>query len=153
MVKSGEKYMFIGLYQRSLEAKGRLAVPQPFRKQFDNGAIITRGLDGCLFLFTKNKWSQIAGKLSNTPLTSNDARAFVRLLSYEAFEVSFDSQGRILIPEVLKKFAQLKRKIIIAGSVERIEIWDEEQFEHYQTEIEKSSNQIAERLANLEIKI
>ena len=156
MVKSGEytgKPNFIGLYERNLEAKGRLAVPKKFRSSLSKGAVLTRGLDGCLFLFPGNRWQEIAEKLRKTPLTSLDARAFTRLLTYEAFEVEFDSQGRILIPDVLKKFSGLKTKAVVAGSLDRIEIWAKDKFAGYQTKIEKTSDEIAERLNNLEIRI
>ena len=156
MVKNGESFTannFIGLYERNFEARGRLAIPVNFRKKLSAGAILTRGLDGCLFLFSKRNWQEIADKLSKTPLTSVDARAFTRLLTYEAFEVDFDSQGRILIPEILKNFSQLVKTAIVAGSLDRIEIWDKEKFNLYQKKIEKSSDEIAERLTNLEIRI
>ena len=156
MVKNGESLPasnFIGLYERNFESRGRLAIPVSFRKKLIGGAILTRGLDGCLFLFSKRNWQEIANKLSKTPLTSVDARAFTRLLTYEAFEVDFDSQGRILIPEILKNFSQLLKTAIIAGSLDRIEIWDKEKFNLYQKKIEKSSDEIAERLTNLEIRI
>ena len=159
MVKSGENIreikgqMFIGLFKRNLEAKGRLAIPKKYRSQLGKGAVLTRGLDGCLFLFPKSRWAEIAKKLRQTPLTSLDARAFTRLLTYEAFEVEFDQQGRILIAEVLKKFATLKRQAVIAGSLDRIEIWSKEKFSLYQSKIEKTSDEIAERLTNLEIRI
>lgn len=156
MVKSGEnisKQSFIGLYERNLEARGRLAVPKKFRESLDKGAVLTRGLDGCLFLFPAEVWQKISHKLRETPLTSLDARAFTRLLTYEAFEVEFDNQGRILVPEVLKKFAGLIKEAVIAGSLDRIEIWAKEKFSDYQTKIEKTSDEIAERLNNFEIRI
>ncbi len=158
MVKSGDnnnraKSMFIGLYERNLEAKGRLAIPKKFRGTLGKEGILTRGLDGCLFLFPKTRWQEIAKKLRQTPLTSLDARAFTRLLTYEAFAVEFDSQGRILLPEVLKKFAYLKKQAVVAGSLDRIEIWAKDKFEEYQSKIEKTSDEIAERLNNLEIRI
>ncbi len=156
MVKSGEMYnnqSFIGLYERNLEARGRLAIPKKFRELLGENAVITRGLDGCLFLFPDNRWHEIAEKLRQTPLTSQDGRAFTRLLTYEAFPVEFDGQGRILIPDILKKFAELRAAAIVAGSLDRIEIWDKDKFSDYQTKIEKTSNEIAERLTNLEIRI
>jgi MraZ protein len=156
MVKSGEnigRQSFIGLYERNLEARGRLAIPKKFRQGLERLAVLTRGLDGCLFLFPSSIWAEISHKLRETPLTSQDARAFTRLLTYEAFEVEFDSQGRILIPEVLKKFAGLVKEAIIAGSLDRVEIWAKEKFIDYQGKIEKTSDEIAERLTNLEIRI
>lgn len=155
MVKNGEKSQagFIGVYERKVEERGRLAIPVKFRQLLEEGAVITRGLDNCLFLFPLDIWQQISLKLRQTPLTSTDARAFTRLLTYEAFEVEFDSQGRILLPEILKKFCQLKSQAVIAGSLDRVEIWSKERFADYQSKIEKSSDEIAERLNNLEIRI
>lgn len=145
--------MFIGQYHHRLEGKGRVSVPREFRKKLGEKGVITRGLDGCLFLFPQDKWQELAVKLKETPLTSLDARAFSRLLSYGGFEVSIDKQGRILIPEILRKFAKLREKVIVAGSLDRIEIWDEETFEVYQQKIEKTSDEIAERISKLEIRI
>jgi len=155
-VKSGEKSnkeAFIGLYERTLEERGRLAIPKKFREPLNEGAVLTRGLDGCLFLFPRLVWQQISERLRETPLTSLDARAFTRLLTYEAFEVEFDSQGRILVPQLLQTFAGLQKEIIIAGSLDRIEIWAREKFLDYQKKIEKTSDEIAERLNKLEIRI
>ena len=156
MVKNGEiikGQSFIGLYERNLEARGRLAIPKKFRQQLSQGAVLTRGLDGCLFLFPASVWLQISQKLRQTPLTSTDARAFSRLLTYEAFEVEFDIQGRVLIPEFLKKFATLEKEAVVAGSLDRVEIWSKAKFINYQDKIEKTSDEIAERLTNLEIRI
>ena len=145
--------MFIGQYHHHLEAKGRLSIPKEFREKLGEMAVITRGLDGCLFLFPQSKWLELAKKLKNTPLTSLDARAFSRLLTYGGFEVTIDKQGRILIPEVLRTFAHLKEKVMVAGSLDRVEIWDKETFETYQQKIEKTSDEIAERILQLEIRI
>lgn len=145
--------MFIGQYHHHLEGKGRLSIPSEFRINLGKKAIITRGLDGCLFLFPQDKWQILAEKLRETPLTSLDARAFSRLLTYGGFSVEIDKQGRILIPEVLRKFSHLKDKVIVAGSLDRIEIWDKTTFETYQRKIEKTSDEIAERISKLEIRI
>lgn len=145
--------MFIGQYHHRLEGKGRVSVPREFRKKLGQTGVITRGLDGCLFLFPQDKWQGLAQKLKETPLTSLDARAFSRLLTYGGFEVNIDKQGRILIPEILRKFANLKNQVIVAGALDRIEIWDKETFESYQEKIEKTSDEIAERISKLEIRI
>ena len=90
-------------------------------------------------------------KLASTPLTKADARGFARLLPYGATEVDLDRQGRILIPEYLRDFAALRNEIIVAGALERLEIWSKENFSLYQEKIEKDSENIAERLADLGI--
>jgi MraZ protein len=143
--------MFLGHYEHHLEAKGRLSIPKKFRKELAAGGVLTEGLDGCLFLFSKRKWETLAKKLAAAPLTRKDARAFARLLTFGAFDVELDRQGRILIPERLRKMAQIEKKIIVAGALDRIEIWGKKQFNHYLKKIESQSETIAERLTELGI--
>src|SRR5690554_3782899 len=97
--------MFLGEYKHNIDAKGRMAVPAKFRLKLDGGAILTRGLDKCLFLFPKAEWDTLVGKLVNLPLAQADSRAFVRLMLSGASDVEFDSQGRVLIPEPLRAHA------------------------------------------------
>lgn len=139
--------MFIGQYEHSLEAKGRLSIPKKFRSQLAGGAVLSQGLDGCLFLYPKSGWDQLIHKLSQLPLTRSDARSFSRSLSYGAVEVETDSLGRILIPDYLKSFADIKGACIIAGSIDRIEIWDKQRFEIYSAQITARAGEIAEKLA------
>lgn len=143
--------MFIGQYEHNLEEKGRLSIPKKFRDELTEGGILTRGLDGCLFLFPKKRWQEFIDKLSQTPLTKSDGRGFSRLLTYGATEVELDKQGRILVPEFLRNFAGIKKEVILAGALERIEIWDKKNFVTYQQKIEKEGEMIAERLAELGI--
>ena len=127
--------MFIGRHNHHLEEKGRLSVPKKFRSQLENGAILSQGLDGCLFLYPKSAWLELVDKLNQMPLTRADSRNFLRSLSYGAVEVEIDSLGRILIPEYLKNFAQIKSDCVVAGAIERIEIWDSDSFEKFNTKI------------------
>lgn len=143
--------MFIGQYEHNLEEKGRVSIPKKFRNDFVGGGIITRGLDGCLFLFSEKKWANFLEKLAQTPLTKADARGFSRFLTYGASECTLDRQGRILIPEFLRGYAELKNEIVIAGALTRVEIWSKQKFEIYQQKIESDSQAIAERLAELAI--
>ena len=94
--------MFIGQYEHHLEEKGRLSVPKKFRSELATGAILSQGLDGCLFLYPKATWQLLIDKLATLPLTRSDARSFTRVLSFGAVEVETDRLGRILIPEYLK---------------------------------------------------
>ncbi|MEK9200657.1 MAG: division/cell wall cluster transcriptional repressor MraZ [Patescibacteria group bacterium] len=137
---------FIGQYDHSLEAKGRLSVPKKFRSQLESGAVLSQGLDGCLFLYSKEVWSQLIQKLSQLPLTRSDARSFTRAMSYGAVEVDIDSVGRILIPEYLQKFAGLKDNCVVAGALDRIEIWDKQKFADYTAQVNSSREAIAEKL-------
>lgn len=138
--------MFIGQYEHQLEEKGRLSVPKKFRGSLESGAILSQGLDGCLFLYPKSVWEALVQKLANLPLTKTDARAFLRSLSYAAVEVELDKIGRILVPDYLKKFAGIKETCILAGALDRIEIWDKVKFETYTQDVNSKSAEIAEKL-------
>src|SRR3989344_7321070 len=122
--------MFIGEYQHNLDEKGRLAVPVKFRKQM-KGAVITRGLDHCLWVFNKTEWDLLAEKLVALPISQAKARAFTRLMLAGAMEAPLDSQGRVLVPDYLRKYADLKKATIVAGLYNRIEIWDDNRWRNY----------------------
>jgi MraZ protein len=141
--------MFIGEYTISMDAKGRIAVPAKFRAMLNTEAVVTRGLDKSLFLYTKSEWETIASKLAALPLSKANSRAFARLMLAGAFDAELDKQGRMMIPEYLRKFAQLGKKVVIAGLYNRIEIWDAEAWEAYKMTTEKESTAIAEGLGEL----
>ena len=141
--------MFIGEYKHTIDPKKRLAIPVKFRKEIGNRMVLTRGLDGCLFLFPQKEWEQLAEKLSRLPLGQQDTRAFVRLLLAGASEVEVDQLGRILVPDFLKDYASLKKTVIIAGLFNKLEIWDEERWSQYKGQLEKNSDKIAEKLGEL----
>ena len=143
--------MFIGEFQHNIDSKGRIALPAKFRAKVTGGAIITRGIDRCLFVFTGKDWEVLAQKLIALPLSQANSRAFVRLMLSGAVDVELDTQGRILIPDYLRKFADLKKQAIVAGLYNRIEIWDSERWEKYTAKTESSSEEIAEKLGELGI--
>lgn len=143
--------MFIGEYQHNIDQKGRMAVPVKFRKQVSGGAVITRGLDACLFVFTKDEWEKLAQKLSVLPLTQSNSRAFARLMFAGAHDVELDSQGRILVPDHLRTYAGLTKKVIVAGVFNRLEIWDSSTWGEYKNKTERDSGEIAEQLMELGI--
>jgi len=143
--------MFIGEYPYSIDEKKRLAVPAKFRQLLRKKAVITRGIDQCLFLYPAKEWGNLAEKLSKLPLSQADARGFARLMLTGAMEVNLDNLGRILVPDYLKDYAGLKKKVVIAGVYNRIEIWDSEKWQEYKTKTEGSSDEIAEKLGELGI--
>lgn len=143
--------MLIGEYKHNLDAKKRLAIPSKFRKELGDGAVLTRGLDNCLFVFPSKYWAQLTEKLGNLPLGQQDTRAFTRLMLSGAVEVEFDALGRILIPEYLKNYAGLKKVAVVAGLFNRLEIWDDEKWENYKVILEKNSDSIAQKLGDLGI--
>jgi len=141
--------MFIGEYKHNLDSKGRLAIPAKFRSLLDKGAVVTRGLDNCLFLYPKEQWQKIAEKLANLPISQAKARAFSRLMLAGAMDVDFDVQGRITLPEYLRQFSGLEKNTIVAGLYDRLEIWDEEKWNNYKQGAENESTEIAEALGEL----
>ena len=141
--------MFIGEYNHNLDNKGRLAVPAKFRKLLKSGAVVTKGLDNCLFLYPKKQWEVLAEKLSKLPISQSKARAFSRLMLAGAMDVTLDVQGRILIPEYLRTFASLKKETIVAGLYNRLEVWNKADWEKFKKATEKESAKIAEELDGL----
>jgi MraZ protein len=143
--------MFIGEYSHNLDDKGRLAIPAKFRAIIKKGAVVTKGLDNCLFLYSKEQFETIAKKFAALPLSQTNARAFSRHMLAGAMDVEFDNQGRITLPEYLRRFSGLGKKVVIAGLYNHLEIWNEEAWESYKAESEKNSNAIAETLGDLGI--
>ena len=141
--------MFIGEYNHTLDAKGRLAVPAKFRTKLAKGAVVTKGLENCLFLYTKKDWQELAEKISKQGIGQSSSRAFSRLMLAGAMEAELDKQGRIVLPDYLRKYAGLNKKAVINGLYNRIEIWDQSSWEKYKSEIEKDSTNIAEALGEL----
>ena len=143
--------MILGEYKHSLDTKGRLAVPAKFREKLGAGAIITRGLDKCLFIFGASEWETLVQKLMNLPLAQANSRAFVRLMLAGASDAKVDAQGRILVPDYLRKYAGLKKQAVVTGLYNRMEVWDEEEWQSYKQKTEASSDEIAEKLGELGI--
>lgn len=145
--------MLLGEYKHSIDVKGRLAVPAKFRDKVQSGAIITRGLDKCLFVFGMEEWRKLAEKLIALPLAQANSRAFGRFMLSGASDVDIDGQGRILIPQPLRLYAGLKKETVVAGIYNRIEIWDAEEWKEYSTKTEMASDEIAEKLGELGINL
>lgn len=143
--------MFIGEYQHSIDSKNRLALPAKFRPALKSGIVITRGLDNCLFAFTKTDWQKLVDKLANLPIGTADARGFSRIMLAGAMDVKLDSLGRILLPDYLKKYAGIKKSVIVTGLYNRLEIWDAIKWETYKSQIEKSAEKLAEQMGSLGI--
>lgn len=143
--------MFIGEYTISMDSKGRLAIPSKFRSLLNSTAVVTRGLDQSLFLYPKKEWEVIAGKLAALPITNANSRAFSRLMLAGAFDADMDKQGRMMVPDYLRKFAKLGKRVVVAGLYNRIEIWDEQAWLEYKATTEQESTAIAEGLGELGI--
>ncbi|WP_461204316.1 division/cell wall cluster transcriptional repressor MraZ [Clostridium sp. DL1XJH146] len=123
--------MFIGEYSHSLDSKNRMIIPSKLREQLDGKCVVSKGLDGCLYVFPIKEWKILEEKLKKLPLTSKDARAFVRFFFSGANEIDIDKQGRTLIPQNLLEYACVKKEIVSIGVMTRIEIWSKEKWEDY----------------------
>lgn len=145
--------MFYGEYLHSIDRKGRLILPAKFREaakqQFIEKFFVTRGLDTCLFMFPEEEWRLQENKLKSISFTKQQARTFNRLYFSGASEVSFDAQGRILLPQYLKDFAQIKKDVLIVGVSNRIEIWAKQKWEEFYANSRQSFEEIAERLMDV----
>lgn len=138
--------MFIGEYSNKIDEKGRLAIPAKFRAALDSGAVVTKGLDGCLFVYTQAEWNKLAERLTTLPLTAANARAFARHMLAGAMAVELDKQGRVVLPGYLRQFANIGNAVVVAGLFNRFEIWDETAWRTYQQKTESASTEIAEQL-------
>ena len=145
--------MFRGEYSHTVDAKGRLIIPSKFREQLGEECIVTRGLDGCLFIFESGEWEAYEEKLRKLPMTNKNARSFVRFLSGGATPCEFDKQGRILLPATLRKFAGIEKDVILAGLPNRIEVWSEQKWNENNNYEEIDMDEIAGHLTELGLDI
>jgi MraZ protein len=141
--------MFIGEYSISMDDKGRIAIPVKFRSILGGKAVITRGLDKSLFIYPRKEWERIAAKIAAMPLAKANSRAFARLMLAGAYEMEIDKQGRGMIPDYLRQFGGLVKKVVLAGLYDRIEVWDEQAWAEYKSGTEEESAAIAETLGEL----
>lgn len=143
--------MFLGEYKHSLDAKGRISIPAKFRSELGSSAIVTKGLEGCLFLYPKMVWEQTAERIASLPLSSANARSFGRLMLSGAMEVDVDKLGRALLPSYLRDYAGIEGEVVLAGLYNRVEIWDRKAWESVTRDAESRSTDIAEQLKEWEI--
>ncbi len=143
--------MFIGEYAHTIDEKGRMAIPAKFRKDLAKGAVVTRGIDHSLFLYTMTEWKELAEKLARLPISQKNSRAFARLMLAGAMDVTIDGQGRIVIPDYLREYASCKKEVVIVGLYNRLEIWDKQTWGCYKQQTEEASQDIAEQMSELGI--
>ena len=141
--------MFIGEYHYSIDDKNRLAIPVKFRANLSKGAVVTRGIDTCLFLYPKKEWGKLAIKLAEMPISKSKNRAFTRLMLAGAMDVGLDKQGRIILPDYLRQYGGIGKRVVVAGLYNRLEIWDEKKWEEYKINSEEESSDIADALGEL----
>ena len=142
--------MFIGEYTHALDNKNRIIIPAKFREGLGEKFVLTKGLDGCLYAYPMSEWMILEEKLKKLPLTSKDARAFVRFFFSGANEIEVDKQGRGLIPQNLLEYANLEKEIVSIGVSTRIEIWGKEKWKVY-NDSNIDFDEIAEKMNELNI--
>lgn len=161
MVRSGVDGMseneqiteFMGEHHHNIDTKGRLFIPARFRQGLGDLFVLTKGLDGCLFVYPRPEWAAMEQKLKSLPITKSDARAFVRFFFSGATECEVDKQGRILIPGNLRTHAQLEKEVVIIGVSARVEIWARDLWEQYSARAATAYEVIAEKIADLDLSI
>lgn len=139
--------MFIGEYRHSLDDKGRVTIPAKYRDQLQDLFVLTKGLDGCLFIYTLEEWTLFEQKLKSLPVTNMNARKFVRFFLSGGAECTIDKQGRILIPNHLRVYSKIEKDIVFIGMSSRIEVWSAERWIAYNEEalnMEELANQMEE---------
>ena len=141
--------MFIGEYQHNLDAKGRIIVPSKFRDELHTTFILTRGLDGCLTIYSLKQWEKLFEEVDKLPTTKKAARQYVRMLTSTATECTLDNQGRIQIPSFLSKPVSITKECVVVGANDHIEIWDKSTWETYYTDASNSFEEVAENLSEL----
>ncbi len=141
--------MLIGEYKHSIDSKKRLSLPARFRKEVGKEVVITHGLDNCLFVYPVKEWSKVTEKLSTLSMGQADTRGFNRFMLAGAMVSDIDSIGRILVPDYLKEFAELKEKVVVIGVHTHIEIWDEDKWTKYKGQIEKQADALAQKLGEI----
>jgi len=115
---------FMGEYNHSIDAKGRVIIPSKFREKLGDRFIVTKGLDGCLWVFPTSEWESFTEKLTSLPVARKDARNFTRFFMAGATEAETDKMGRILLPQVLRDYAKLEKDAVLIGTGTRVEIWN-----------------------------
>jgi MraZ protein len=141
--------MLIGEYIHTLDDKNRISLPAKFRQEMGKKIVITPGLDKCLFAFTQKEWQRISQKLSEFSMLQANNRGFNRFMFGGAVEVEVDSIGRMLIPDFLRNRSALKNKVVMIGVQNRIEIWNEKNWQQYKQKVEKEADQLAEKLGTV----
>lgn len=143
--------MLLGEYNHNIDDKGRVSVPAKFREDLGISFIVTKGLDNCLFAYSKEEWTKFEEKLKSLPLTNPNARNFIRFFFSGATECEIDKQGRINIPQSLREYAELGREVVIIGVSTRVEIWNREKWNNYTSPENMDVDEIAKQMSDLGI--
>ncbi len=143
--------MLLGEYRHNVDTKGRVSVPSKFREDLGQSFVVTKGLDNCLYLYSKSEWQTFENKLKELPITNQDARSFVRFFFAGAAECEVDKQGRINIPQNLREYANIQKDVVIVGVSTRVEIWSSDNWNKYTNSDSLDVSKIASQMSNLGI--
>ena len=138
--------MFMGEYSHTIDVKGRVILPAKFRDELGMNFVVTRGLEGCLSVYTMDSWLHLADAMKKSKASKENVRAFKRFVFGSAAEVEFDKQGRILIPGTLREYAHLEKEVTVLGTGDKIEIWNKDAYETYAAKIVPDMEEIAESM-------
>lgn len=141
--------MFMGEFNHSIDAKGRMIMPAKIREQLGDKCIITMGLDDCLFVYDEEKWNSIVTTLNKQPTTKASIRALKRMIFGKATEFEFDGQGRVLIPTTLRQHAGLDKKSVVVGAGDHVEIWSQEKWNTYMGDVGPKVEELVETIEDL----
>ena len=141
--------LLTGEFNHSIDAKGRLIIPSKFRDILGEDFVITKGMDGCLFLYPNNEWKIFEDKLRTLPLTNKNASAFVLFFLGSAVDGGLDKQGRVLISSALRSFAGLEKEVVLVGVLDRVEIWDKAKWDDNNAVVEDNMDDIASQMEEL----
>ena len=142
--------MLIGEFNHNVDNKNRIIIPSKLRESLGETVIISKGLDGCLYIYPKNEWKIFEEKLKALPMTNKNARAFVRLFYSGATEINPDKSGRALIPKSLIEYGDIKSEVVSVGMIDKVEIWSKEKWEEYNNN-EIDMDEVAEQMNELGI--
>lgn len=145
--------MLTGEFNHSIDSKGRLIIPSKLRESLGEHFVITKGMDGCLFLYPENEWEAFEEKLRTLPLTNKKARDFKRFFLGSAVEGEIDKQGRVLLSSSLRAYANLEKEVVLAGVLDKVEIWSKEAWDAHTTDIEENIEDIASDMEDLGLSI
>ncbi|MBN1218766.1 MAG: division/cell wall cluster transcriptional repressor MraZ [Anaerolineae bacterium] len=143
--------MFLGEYEHTIDDKGRLTIPAKFRDELEGGVVITRGLDGCLWAFSRSEWEVMSEKIRQLPTTNPVARNFARFMFSSASDSVPDRQGRVLLPQNLRTYAGIESETVVIGVMNRVEIWNPAKWSLVVGQVEEDPEALAAQLQDLGI--
>ena len=142
---------FVGTYYHTVEDQGRISVPKSFRNGLGEGSVVTKGLDGCLFIFGPEEWGKLTAKLESLPLGQRTGRDFLRLITYNAAPLECDALGRARFPVPLTDSVNIKKEVVFVGTLNRIEVWDKHTYHEYFDALAEREGELSESLGQLGI--